>query len=392
MTKTGKRGVTLLLLLSLCAALLCLAPVPALAETVLERATVSLTFEPVALMELSNVKAAASGTGYSLASATWYDSNGKAETVQFKKGSYRLEVVLKAGDGYSFGPGVKGYISNSDSGVSVSRSEDGKTLTLTKSYTTAIWGPVLIKSPGPESIQAGEWTSFVASGLYVDRYEWFLQSPEGNTNLAMDQLGAQFPGMSQDGDGTSKLKLYNVPASVNGWKIWCRLWAVDKISSVSSNTALIQVAGATPTPEPSPEPTPEPEAEASPAPEEGETPEEEEEEPYVPPHRFAEEWSYDEQRHWHVCLDEDCDQVSDRFAHRIDWQYNAQSGQEEGVCSVCGYAGARAPETDEGLQAAAESRDLSTFRTVLLALGGLLALSILILIIQAIRAAAYRRR
>ena len=406
MSTRTKRFLTLCMTLCLCLSLLSLSPVRASAAAELDRTTVTLNFEPVALMELQYVSVAVSRPNCHLVSATWYDAKGTPVGKQFGTGTYKLEVKVGADTGYIFAAGAKGYINNSDAGVTVSRSADGSTLTLTKSYNAAVWAPTVVKSPTGETRNEGEWASFAVSGTYVGSYEWYLESPDGSSKITMNDLAKQFPAVTADGDGTTKLNLYNLSAAMDGWKVFCRLWSVDKVSYKDSNRAVITVNSTAPaTPEPTEAPVPEETAapeetsapeetaepaedpDASPAPGEGEETEEEPEEEYIPPHNFAAEWSWDENRHWHKCLDEGCTEVSDRFAHRFEWTVDEQSGEETGVCSTCGYTVTR--EKEQSVEEAA-ARDLNTFRYVLFGLMGLLGLSILILIGQSIRAA--RRR
>jgi hypothetical protein len=59
-------------------------------------------------------------------------------------------------------------------------------------------------------------------------------------------------------------------------------------------------------------------------------------------------------------------------------------GEEEGVCTVCGYRAVRELPVDE--EAIAQS-DARIFRFILIGLAALLLLSIIILIVQAVRRA-----
>ena len=304
MSIVRKRALTLLMLVSMCLSLLSLAPIQAGAVNEIRNATTTLEYgDPVVMMEVSQNAVRASGTGYTLSSASWIDSSGKAETGTYKKGSYKLVIVLQAKDGYVFASDAKGYINNSNSGITTERSGDGATLTLTKSDNATIWAPIPIKHPGSETVKEGGWCSFVVSGMYVGSYEWVLESPDGKTVPAA-KLGDYFPKLRQEGDGTSKIKLYDIPYEMNGWKIYCTEWSVDKLSFTNTNSASLTVTTdrvletPAPTPESTPEPTPEPAEtpapeEAAPAADPAEEPGAEEEPPAEGEHvhPVSETWS-----------------------------------------------------------------------------------------------------
>ena len=405
MSIRSKRALTLWLTLCMCLSLLSLAPVNAHAATEIKNATTTLEYtDPVVMMDVAQNPVRASGTGYHLVSASWIDSSGNAETAYFKKGSYTLVIRLAADTGYTFAADAKGYINNSNTGITTERSGDGSELTLSRSYNATVWAPIVIKHPGPETVKEGGWCSFVVSGMYVGSYEWILESPDGKT-VPASKLADYFPNVTQEGDGTAKIKLFNIPYEMNGWKIYCTEWSVDKLSFTNTRSTTLTVTSDNP-PSPSPEPTAEPEAEETPAPDaEAEAPAEDTEaetgteaeaepaeEPEVteePVHQFSEAWSYDGQTHWHACEEDGCDAIDGQALHNMSWTVTREAtkdepGEEEGVCSVCGYRAVRELPIDE--EAVAES-EAHIFLYILIGLAALLLLSILVLIIQAIRRA-----
>ncbi len=407
----SKRLLTLGLILCICLSLLRFSPVKANADNELKKAIVTVEYgDPVVMMDVSANAVRASGSGYKLVSASWINSEGKTETGSFKKGSYRLEIVLAADKGNVFASNAVGYINNSNNGVTTTCSGDGSRLTLTKNYSATIWTPVTIKHPGPETVKEGGWCSFVVSGMYIGSYEWVLESPDGKT-VPASKLSETFPTLRQEGDGTGKIKFYDIPYEMNGWKIYCTLWSVDHLNftNTKSTTLTVTTDRPQPTPEPSAAPTetPAPEASAAPAdaagtdqaeagtdqadagsePADGESSPAEEEE-----HHFSESWSYDQQTHWHACEDEGCDELQDQAPHSMTWTESraasrTEPGEEKGVCSVCGYKTVRELPFDE--EAAASEQNI--FLIILFGLLAILLLSIVILIIQAIRRAARRR-
>jgi len=403
----AKRWLTLWLTVCVCLSMLCLAPISASAATEIKNATTTLAMgDPVVMMEVSANASAASGTGYHLVSATWYDGSGNVETSTFKKGSYTLVIQLAADAGYVFAADAKGYINNSNAGITTERSGDGSSLKLTKSYTATIWKPQPVKHPGPETVKEGGWCSFVVSGLYVGSYEWFLESPEGLV-VPVSAVDVQFPGVTQDGDGTSKIKLYNIPYEMNGWKVYCTEWSVDKLSFTNTRSTTITVTTDRPQPTEAPEETAAPTPEATAAPEgDGSAPDAQAEggegaagggengeggEDGEHVHQFPDVWTYDVQTHWHACTE--CGEILDQATHDMVWTVTRepsreQSGEEQGVCSICGYKAVRELPFDEE---AALERDQPLFRYTLIGLGAALLLSIVILIVQAVRRASRRR-
>ncbi len=407
----SKRALTLLLTLCVCLSLLSLAPVNAHAATEIKNATTTLEYgDPVVMMEVSQNASRASGTGYHLVSATWLDSAGKAETGTYKKGSYTLVIRLEADKGYVFAADAKGYINNSNAGITTERSEDGSQLTLSRTYNATVWAPIPVKHPGPETVKEGGWCSFVVSGMYVGSYEWILESPDGKT-VPASKLTDYFPNVTQEGDGTSKIKLFNIPYEMNGWKIYCTEWSVDKLNFTNTNSTTLTVTSDNP-PSPTPAPTEapaEPGTEAAPAEGKATAPAEgtaaaagteadagAETAPGEEPaaveevvHHFSETWSYDGQTHWHACEDEGCDAIDGQALHAMVWTVTREAdrdapGEEEGVCTVCGYRAVRELPVDE--EAIAQS-DARIFRFILIGLAALLLLSIIILIVQAVRRA-----
>ena len=260
MSVQTKRRSSLALALCLCLSLLAFAPVTAHADTEIKNATTTVDYiDPVVLLEVSKNVVRATGTGYKLISASWIGSDGKAETNAFKSGSYRLLITLQADAGYVFAADAKGYVNNSNTGVTTERSEDGKTLTLSRTCNTTIWTPVPVKHPGPETVKEGDWCSFVVSGMYVGSYEWIFETPEGGT-VPAERLKEKFPDVRLEGLGTGKIKVFNIPYGMNGWKVYCTEWSADKLSFVNTNSTTLTVTSDAPQPTPTPEPTPAPEA------------------------------------------------------------------------------------------------------------------------------------
>lgn len=60
-------------------------------------------------------------------------------------------------------------------------------------------------------------------------------------------------------------------------------------------------------------------------------------------HDYSEQWAKNETEHWHVCLSDDCNEVSGKAAHTFNaWTVKTPAGYgvdmvEQRACSVCGY-------------------------------------------------------
>lgn len=251
---------TLLLALCLCLSLLAAFPAQAQATEgmIINRALVQTSTTPVALMTTSSISVGTSSVGCYVSSADWYTSAGNPVASYFWTDTVHLEVQLTAQDGYIFSSAADAYINNEPATVVTN---GGNYLVLrSHDYTPAIWRPGLFKSPGPETVDEGGWASFVVSGQFIGAYEWRLESPDGASNYSFGEISSRFPGLDFSGEDSDKIIVRNIPADMNGWKIYCVAWSVGKLSSVTSNTALITVNRLTPlpTPTPTPAPTPEP--------------------------------------------------------------------------------------------------------------------------------------
>lgn len=59
-------------------------------------------------------------------------------------------------------------------------------------------------------------------------------------------------------------------------------------------------------------------------------------------HHFSDEWSYDETYHFHICLDENCTEVSDSASHvmtdSIISPTHFEQGFTEHTCTICDYS------------------------------------------------------
>ena len=65
----------------------------------------------------------------------------------------------------------------------------------------------------------------------------------------------------------------------------------------------------------------------------------------VTQHEFSDQWSFDENSHWHVCKIDGCDVKADSAAHEFQWVVDKEAtttekGSKHEECTVCGYKNA----------------------------------------------------
>ncbi len=350
--RTEKRRL-LSVILSACFVLsaLCLAPARASAEGgVIDRVLCSLNYPPVAMMELSLVNVTTSSTHCTITSAFWTDSAGSPVTDVFGTGSYTLNVSYAANPGLVFASNVPGYVNNNGDGVTVSVSEDGLSATLRKTFTAEVWAPTALKQPTGETVDVGGWASFVVSSNYTESREWFFESPDGRQSVKANDAAGKWPSVTVSGQDSEKLVVHNIPAELDGWKVFCRHWSAGHLNYTDSARATITVKSA-PTPTPAVEITPVPLETPSPTPEEALPPAlTPEPMPVITPEPMASAapaapaqrsfaYSADSSAHWRVYADNG--ENGEREEHLYVWHETRaataeQAGEETGVCSICG--------------------------------------------------------
>lgn len=382
MNRTLKRLFSVLLSLCLGWGILSFIPATASADTVLDKVLATAQPSPVVLMNISSVAVATSTEGCTVGSVTWYDASGNPASGSFQQQNYRLEIRIDAGEGYSFAAELRAYLNNS--GVDAVLDPSGKSVTLVREITPAVWAPTIIKDPGGETVDENGWASFVATAIYAESCSWVLVSPDGSTVVDCSEIGKTFPGASVNDDGAGKIIVHNIPAEMDGWQIKAVFKGPG--GSKTSNGAYIKVkadpAKATPEPTPTPTPTPTPESTPTPAaPEESAAPEEHE-------HSFSETWESSAEYHWHQC---ECGEQTDKAAHSFQWTElraatKKEAGEEKGVCSVCGY------ETTRALEYEASADSIFSGLSIGWVLAGIVLVIVILVIVDAISSSRRRRR
>lgn len=409
MSRGRNRAIALLLALCLCASLLCLAPERAEAAEAntqdaiktVSKVLCSLNYTPVVMMDLKFVTVSSSSTDCSITSAYWTDASGAQVSGSFKTGTYTLNVNYAVNTGMVFAATVAGYINNKADGVSVTVAADGKTATLRKTYEAEIWAPTVVKQPGSEKVDLGGWCSFAVSGTYVESYEWYLESADGVQRMPAANASAAWMGVTVSGENTDRLVIHRVIEEMDGWRAFCRLYSVNRVSYTDTKRASITITNV-PTPAPTAVFTPVPLDVPTPSPVTSEAAElpvatlapTQEELPVATMAPSAPRSYYygaDFGTHWRVYTD--TGETSEPEPHLYVWHETRaatpeQQGEESGICSVCGqevrrtfnYEGPVKQAVDLGI---GETLGIEGFSDIQLLLLGGAAVCLLLLILSA---------
>ena len=107
--------------------------------------------------------------------------------------------------------------------------------------TTTAGLPKVTKSPTSETVDVGGHCYFLA------RYEdaiwavWHFVSPDGTRDLDYKEAAKEFAKLQIEGGEYSQMKLSNIPAELNGWKVYCRY--SNRVGYTDTASASITVRG-----------------------------------------------------------------------------------------------------------------------------------------------------
>ena len=101
--------------------------------------------------------------------------------------------------------------------------------------------PRITKDPASEKVAVNGKCQFVTRYENADLAEWHFISPDGSWDLNYVQAQNQFPTLKIINGFTKDLTLDNIPAELNGWRVYCRF--SNNYGSVNTNTATITVDG-----------------------------------------------------------------------------------------------------------------------------------------------------
>ena len=278
MKRNLRRTLCFSLALCLCLVLFAMAPASASAETGIGKVLIQTGnggTTPVVWMELQYLPTNTSTGGVTIASAQWYTVGGSPVGARFEdQTAVYLQVRVTANEGYVFTDDVMCFINGSQA-TCVRESETSLRIT-SHSYTPEIWAAVVYKHPTGETVDPGGWASFVTSGGYVQDFEWCLMTPDKQHRFTLKEakeecqvvsreplIPKDFSQVQTEGDFKEGLVMRNIPADLDGYYVYCRLYSYNRITWANTNPARITVNQ--PSPSPTPEPTPEPNPSPSPS-------------------------------------------------------------------------------------------------------------------------------
>lgn len=368
----------LCLVLMLCSLL----PLSAAADSSIDKVLCTTSATPVAQADSRNIYIATSTDGCYVDSYTWRrTTDGYIIYQLFDKENVEISITLRALDGWYFSESCAVYLNNSSANYYIG--EGGKTLTLSRTYAPELWLPSIIKNPGSERVDEGGLASFVASATLTEEYKWYIVDPASGETHSVYDIPSLFEGAFTGSNREGQMNIHNVPAAMDGWQIYCVFSGPG--GEVKSQKASINVNYETPppteTPAPTPEATPEHSSESTPEPTPTAEPAEEEQHA----HSFSEVWRHDAKLHWKECA---CGIRMDEGSHIMRWNEireatRREPGLSEGRCDTCGYIEEKELEYKS-------TNDVLKY--ILFGLGGLVALTIIILVIDAIRQNRRRRK
>ena len=98
--------------------------------------------------------------------------------------------------------------------------------------------PVVTKSPTDETVKPGGSCWFTAEHNGAELARWRFISPEGE-DMQYDEAATRFPTLKILQGQYSHMKLENIPAELDGWRVYCRY--SNKVGSIDTKTATVHV-------------------------------------------------------------------------------------------------------------------------------------------------------
>ena len=104
--------------------------------------------------------------------------------------------------------------------------------------------PKVTKSPTGETVSAGGSAWFIAKYQNAIWAVWHFVSPDGTIDWEYNSkdLAAKFPTLTIKNGDRSDLRLENIPADFNGWKVYCTY--SNNLGAVNTNSATVTVGAA----------------------------------------------------------------------------------------------------------------------------------------------------
>ena len=137
--------------------------------------------------------------------------------------------------------GWKVYCRFSNDFGSVKTEQAAITVMGTGAVATGTGSPKVTKSPTGETVKAGGAATFVANYENAIWAEWHFVSPDDTRDILYNAVKAEFPNLTITGGDQRILKLSNIPATMNGWKVYCTFR--NNIGATNTAQAAITVQG-----------------------------------------------------------------------------------------------------------------------------------------------------
>ena len=103
--------------------------------------------------------------------------------------------------------------------------------------------PRITKSPTGETVPVGGKCQFVTRYENANWAEWHFVSPDNSRDIDYTVAEKEFPTMKIVNGYAKDMTLENIPAALNGWKVYCRF--TNNYGSVNTDKASITVTGGT---------------------------------------------------------------------------------------------------------------------------------------------------
>ena len=117
---------------------------------------------------------------------------------------------------------------------------------ITVTTDTAAGAPKVTKSPTGETVKVGDGAWFVAKHEDAIWAVWHFVSPDGTRDLDYKDAAKEFPNLQIINGDKPTLQLKNIPAELNGWKVYCAFR--NNVGTTNTNAAAITVTGGTAAP------------------------------------------------------------------------------------------------------------------------------------------------
>ena len=128
-----------------------------------------------------------------------------------------------------------GYTDTTSATITVVRSSGGSTSNL----------PEVTKNPVSVTVNEGGSATFGADYVNALYAVWHFVSPDGKTDLPYDTFAQTFPAVKVTDGMYSTMTVSNIPAGMNGWKVYCRYSNSYGYTDTAAATITVN-GGATP--------------------------------------------------------------------------------------------------------------------------------------------------